>query len=116
MQKAHVDQNTIRAVLALSVALLSCWFPLPTFSLVNSESATSASMCSAWIVRLAASVVWSSEISRRDFSAALFLVSLRKIDRLGYLPNLVQMIFVVFQHILVLLGEQLKLLRIELLL
>lgn len=71
VQNAHVDQNTICAVLRRSVAFFNCLFPLPTFSVVSCESATSWSMCSAWMLRLAASVVCSSEISRSDFSAVL---------------------------------------------
>lgn len=74
-QNAHVDQNTICAVLRLSVACFSCLFPLPTFSVVSSESATSWLMCSACMFRFAARVVCNSEISRRDFSAALSVVS-----------------------------------------
>ena len=74
VQNAHVDQNTICAVLRLSVAFFNCLFPLPTFSVVSCESATSWSMCSAWILRFAARVVCSSEISSSDFSAVLVLL------------------------------------------
>jgi len=41
VQKTHVDQKTICAVLLLSVARLSSLFPLPTLSVVLNESCTS---------------------------------------------------------------------------
>jgi hypothetical protein len=75
VQKIHVDQNTACAVLRRSVARLSSLFPLPTFSVVENESSTSWSMCAACTLRLFASVVCNSEISRSDFSVALSHVS-----------------------------------------
>lgn len=74
-QKTQVDQNTICAVLFLSVAFFNSLFPVPTFSAVENESTTSWSMCSDCTLRLVASVVCNSEISSSDFSAVLSLMS-----------------------------------------
>ena len=70
-QSPLAAKNVYRAVLGLSVARFSSLFPLPTSSTTFSESATSWSRWEAWTVRLFASVVCSSAISTRDFSAVL---------------------------------------------
>jgi len=74
-QKTLVAQKTFCAVLPLSVARLSSLFPLPTFSVVLSESSTSWSMWAACMLRLVASVDCSSAISVSDFSVWLLAVS-----------------------------------------
>lgn len=118
VQNIHVDQKTACAVLLRSVARLSSLFPPPTFSVVENESCTSWSMCADCTLRLLASVVCSSEISTSDFSVALRYLLATSQDAFACIcvPNFVQLVFVLLQHILILLCKELKLLRIELLL
>ena len=83
-QKTVVAQKTFCAVLPLSVARLSSLFPLPTFSVVLSESSTSWSMWAACMLRLVASVDCSSAISVSDFSVWLLAVSTYQGREKGY--------------------------------
>lgn len=118
VQNTHVPQNTACAVLRRSVARLSSLFPLPTFSVVENESCTSCSMCADCTLRLFANVVCSSDISSNDFSVALDIVSKDAASKRfckEHIPNFVKLVFVLFEHVLVLLGKQLQLLRVKLL-
>lgn len=77
-RKAHKPadaKNVYLAALGRFVASFNCLLPLPTFSVVFSESATSCSICADCVARLPTSSVCSSEISIRDFSAVLEYMS-----------------------------------------
>ncbi len=75
MRKVHnpqLAQNTVLAVLFLSVAIFNSLFPPPTFSVVDNESATSWDIFALWTSRFCTRVVWSSEISSMERSAVLY--------------------------------------------
>lgn len=74
IKKAHrplAAKNVYRAALGRCVAFLSSLLPPPTFSVVDSESVTSCSMCADCVARLLTSIVCNSAISTSDFSAVL---------------------------------------------
>jgi hypothetical protein len=64
-------------------------------------------MCAACTLRLFASVVCSSDISSSDFSVALnVLESLSGVlEMVKYIPDFVELVFVLLQHVLVLLRK-----------
>lgn len=71
LHKPHVAKKTMRALLDRSVALLSCLFPPPTLSVVDSESATNCEILADCMSKFWANCVWSSEISNMLCSAVL---------------------------------------------